>query len=158
MKRLLYLIVGMMMCLPALAANKQLKSFEELLKVLEKGKEVSVVLHYGDCVLEYDGEIQDESVDAIGGMKIDVFEYFAPGSIRNEHAFLVASTSKLIKNPLGEGYVYNYVKIKVDENDQVVVTAEYIDPLTYEAVMHEKFYGEINNGKNQGCVYFYKRK
>ncbi len=159
MKRFLLIFGILMLLLNQLqAGNKQLKNFEKLMQALKGGEAVSVVLHYGDCQLEYDGEIQDESVDAIGGMNIDVFEYFAAGSIRNELAFVVSSTSKLIQNPLGEGYVYNYVKLKVDETGRVTVTAQYIDPLTFETVMDEKFHGWINNGKNDACVYFYKLK
>lgn len=159
MKRFLLIFSILMLLLSQLVAgNKQLKNFEKLMQALKGGEAVSVVLHYGDCQLEYEGETQEESVDAIGGMEIDVFEYFAAGSIRNELAFVVSSKSKLIQNPLGEGYVYNYVKLKVDETGRVTVTARYIDPLTFETLMDEKFHGQLNNGKNDACVYFYKLK
>lgn len=41
---------------------------------------------------------------------------------------------------------------------RVTVTAQYIDPLTFETLMDEKFHGQLNNGKNDACVYFYKLK
>jgi hypothetical protein len=51
--------------------------------------------------------------------------------------------------------VYNYVKVKVSEDNKVKITARYIDPKTMEEVMDENFFGEINNGSNEAGVYFY---
>ena len=68
-----------------------------MIDALDKGYSVRVVIHYGDCQLEYDEVIQEKSIDATGGMTVDVFEYFEAGSIGNELAFLEASTSKLLK-------------------------------------------------------------
>ncbi len=135
--------------------NTQIKSFEELMDYVKSGNEVSVVLHYAKCELISDNEIVDDVPDAIGGMTLDVWEYFAPMVIYNEKAFLVSSTSKLIQYPKGDGYVYNYVKIRFYDDNSVKITAEYLDAETYKVLMTENFFGKIADGKNDEGIFIY---
>lgn len=137
------------------SGQKQINNFEELMEALNSGKSVRAVFHYKDCQLIADNEIQNKIPDAIGGMSIDVYEYFAEGAVRNKEAFVVSSTSKIIQNPIGKGYVYNYAKVKVNESNEVGITAVYLDPLTYEKNMTENFYTEIKNLDNEGGAYFF---
>jgi hypothetical protein len=138
--------------------QNQLNNFSELMEALMNGKHVSVVLHYGKCQLISDNEISDKSPNAIGGMHIEVYEYFEKGAVYNDKAFLVFSESKLIQNPIGAGFVYNYAKIKASEDGNVKITAKYLDPDTLEENMSENFFTIINDGKNEGAVYFYARE
>lgn len=145
----LLLIPGMLM-----AKNQKLESFEQVMNALKQGKVVHAVFYYKDCQLISDNEIEDESVDAIGGMKIDTWEYFAKGSIRNKEAFVVTSATKLIANPKGKGYVYNYVKLKIYESGKVKITANYVHSVTHEETMTENFFTEINVGE-KGAAHFF---
>ncbi len=145
----------LLVSVPASLAAGPLHDFGALLKALRQGKEVRAVIHYGKCRLVADNEEQEASPDAIGGMELSVFEYFAPGSVRNEEAFLVCSETKLIENPLGEGYVYNYVKIRIGADGSVKITARYLDPLTFEVIMDEYFYTEVADGKNNGGLFLF---
>lgn len=141
------------------AQTTQLSNFEELMQALNSGEEVRAVFHYKNCQLISDNKIADPNrvPDAIGGMGIDVYEYFAAGAIRNKEAFVVFSVSKLIENPIGEGYVYNYAKVKVYENNEVQIIARYIDSKTMEEVMDESFYTQVNDGKDdKKAAFFYK--
>ena len=135
--------------------HHQIKSFDELMTYLKQGDKVHVVLHYAKCKLISDNEIADDVPDAIGGMTLDVWEYFAPMTIRNEKAFVVSSTSKLIQNPKGNGYVYNYVKIRFYDDHTVKITAEYLDANSLEVQMTENFFGKIADGKNNEGIYLY---
>jgi len=83
------------------------------------------------------------------------FEYFAAGAVYNKKAFVVSSTSKLIQNPTGDGYVYNYAKVKVDESNEVRITAVYLEPLTMEEKMTENFFTEVNDSENEGGASFF---
>jgi len=124
----------------AFAQPKVLKNFDELMAALNAGYNVRVVIHYGKCKLVADNEVQDKSPDAIGGMAIDTYEYFAPKAVRgNENAFVVFSENKLIQNPKGKGFVYNYAKFKVESTGKVKVIVMYLDPNTQEELMSENF-------------------
>ena len=153
MKKVL-LIALMMIPAMLMAKTQKLTSFEEIMDALKQGNIVRAVFYYKDCQLISDNEIDEDGVDAIGGMKIDTWEYFAKGSIRNKEAFVVTSTSKLIANPKGKGYVYNYVKVKIKESGKVKITANYINSVTYEETMTENFFTEINKGET-GAAHFY---
>lgn len=137
-------------------AQKQLKSIEELMTSLNSGKQVRMVAFYKKCRLISDNEEQEKVPDVVGGMHLGVYEYFAKESVKNKQAFVVFSESKLIQYPKGDGFVYNYVKIKVTEDNKVKITAQYVDAKTFEIKMDENFFGEINDGKNEKGIYFYE--
>jgi propanediol utilization protein len=136
-----------------LAESVQLNNFEELMDALKQGERVRVIIHYGQCQLINNNEIKESSPDAIGGMNIDTFEYFAPMSIGNPTAFVAFSHASLINL---RGFVYNYAKFRVNADNTVKMTAQYAEPNTFELDMNENFFTEINNGKNEGACYFYK--
>ncbi len=138
----------------SVSAQNSLKGFYELMEALRSGKHVKMVVEYKKCQMISDNEIAEKIPDAIGGMSIDTWEYFAKGSIRNEKAFVAFSASHLIQYPKGDGYVFNYVKVKVAEDNKVKITARYIDPKTFDTLMDENFFGEIKNDKNEGGVLF----
>jgi hypothetical protein len=134
--------------------STQLKSFDELYETLMNGNDVNIVIKYGMTKLIIDRE-ESKAPDAIGGMELSTYEYFAPGVVRNDKAYISCSETVLINHPF-YGVVYNYAKLRIYEDDTVEITAQYLDPITYEIKMDEKFITIFNNGENDGGVYFYK--
>ncbi|MCA0387287.1 MAG: hypothetical protein LCH52_02195 [Bacteroidetes bacterium] len=131
----------------------QIKNFGELLSTLDKGAQVRVVFHYAKCRLVIDST-EEKSPDVTGGMGIDEFEYFPAGSIKNPKGYLAFSKAVLISHRK-YGYVTNYVKCRVFEDNSVEVNARYITPDKYETVMNETFYCTIANGENgEGVLFF----
>lgn len=127
-----------------------------LCRLFNRGKHVKMVAEYKNCQLISDNEVLEKVPDAVGGMTIDTWEYFAKGAVRNDKAFVVFSATHFIQYPKGEGYVYNYVKVKVSEDNRVKITARYVDPKSFENLMDENFFCEINDGKNGAGVFFYE--
>lgn len=140
------------------AETTQITNFEELMTTLKKGEIVRVIIDYEKCQLISDNEIQERSPNAISGMTMETFEYFAENALGSNQPFVVSSENKLIANPKGEGYVYNYGKVRIDKDGNVKITVRYIDPKTYQNKMDESFYTEMNNGKNEGAASFYHSK
>lgn len=132
----------------------QLKNFEEFYESIISGNEVKVVIHYRKTDLIVDDK-PEAAPDAIGGMNIDIYEYFAAGTVRNDKEFISTSKSVLIKHPV-YGYVLNYVKMRIYDDETVQIVAQYINPVTYEVKMDETFKGAINDGKNNEGIYFYQ--
>ncbi len=112
---------------------------------------VKVVVHYAECRLVMDDEEVTRVPDAVGSLFLDTWEYFAKGAIRNEKAYLAASTSVLIHHSR-YGYVLNYAKFRIEEDGNVEIVAQYLDPKSYEAVMDETFFCRIDDGKSHGGV------
>ncbi len=136
------------------AQTTQLNNFEDLMAALNNGESVRAVIHYGKCELIIDS-VAVEAPDAIGGMEFQTFEYFAKMSIRNEKAYVTTSETVLIGHPY-YGYVYNYAKLRIYEDNFVEIIARYLDPNSYEVKMDETFTTVINDGNNEGAIYLYK--
>jgi hypothetical protein len=134
----------------ALATPKRLTNFDGLMKALNMGNTVNLVLDYGKMKLKV-GEEFVESPKAIGGMAFTPWEYFAKGVINNEKAYVVSSETHLITSRK-YGYVYNYVRVRIFEDQKVEINARYMTTDKYETVMDETFYSEISNGKDEKGV------
>jgi len=152
MKKITLLLSSLLCAGSVILGQQQLNSFEELMTALNSGKQVKMVMHYAKCQLISDNEIGEKVPEAIGGMNIDVYEYFEKGAVRNDQAFVVFSVSKLIQYPKGDGYVYNYVKVKITADNKVKITAEYLNPVNYSVMMTENFFTSVNDIKNDGGV------
>jgi hypothetical protein len=135
--------------------SKQVTGFSELMNALKGGAEARVVIDYARCRLVMDSA-EVKAPEAIGGMSLSTYEYFAPMVVRNPKAYVTSSQTVLISHPR-YGYVLNYVKIKIVENDSVEVTARYLNPGTYQIVMDETFYGSISKGDDGRGVRLYVR-
>ena len=135
--------------------SKQIKNFDQLMFALRTGSEVRAVIYYARCKLIVDS-VETKAPDAIGGMSFNTFEYFAPNAVRNPKAFVTTSQTMLISHPR-QGHVYNYVKLKVYEDDNVEINAKYLNPTTYQVVMDETFYGKISTGDDGNPVCLFER-
>lgn len=156
MKRVLFLVfMGAVGITDASGQSRLLKNFDQLMFALRTGSEVRAVIYYSRCKLIVDS-VETKAPDAIGGMSFSTFEYFAPNSVRNPKAFVTTSQTMLISHPR-QGHVYNYVKIKVYEDDNVEINAKYLNPTTYQVVMDETFYGKISSGDDGNPVCLFER-
>jgi hypothetical protein len=135
---------------------EQLVSFGKVFGALESGARVRVVLRYKNMTLyDENGELVKEVPDAVGGMDLDTFEYFAAGAIGNPEGYFASSHAHLINHPR-YGVVLNYVKISVYESGQVKIRAQYLSPTDYAVKMDETFETKIHDGENGAGAYFFK--
>ena len=155
--RLIFLLI-LLSTLPLYGRTKQLTSYKQIMKSLMKGEIVRVIIRYGECDLIIDRTKKESSPNATGGMSLETFEWFSAGLFGKNPAYTAASKSVLIENPIGEGYVYNYVKIRIYENGQVTVIARYLDPVNHKVIMEETFETIVNNRKNKGAADFFAVK
>lgn len=140
----------------ALSAQKSVNNFSDLMTALKAGKSVKAVIYYGKCKLLSDGKEEPESPDAIGGMKLDTYEYFDSSVFKNKVPSFVTTSQTILINHSFYGYVYNYVKIKIRVDNSVEITARYLKPRRFSSkfkvIMDETFKGKINDGSNDGAV------
>lgn len=156
MKRVFLLIV---VCAISMASasgqSKMLKNFDQLMFALRTGSEVRAVIYYARCKLIVDS-VETKAPEAIGGMSFSTFEYFAVNAVRNSKAFVTTSQTVLISHPR-QGHVYNYIKLKIYEDDTVEINAKYLSLTTYQVVMDETFYGKISAGDDGYPVCLFER-
>jgi hypothetical protein len=147
------LVFVLLFCSPLFTQPKQLKNFIQVYDALKSGEKVTAIIHYKKCKLVSEGQEYD-SPDAVGGMDVLPWEHFAAGLFGKNIAFISSSETVLIYLPK-LGYVYNYVKLKISEDNTVEITARYLTTDKYEVKMDETFLSEINDGVNDKAVYFY---
>lgn len=166
MLRLTLILALLLFTASSYAATKQLKSYDELFSALKKGENVRAIMHYAKCEL-LPGEKEAKALadsgkqpekemgpEAIGGMNVFPFEQFAVGAAYNKKAYISFSENVLVG--MRSTYVQNYVKVRVYDDNVVEITARYLDPKDLAVKMDEKFIGTINDGKNEGGIYFYQ--
>lgn len=132
---------------------KQLNNFIQIIDALNSGYRVNAIFHYKDCKLISDS-VEVKAPDAIGGMDVLPYEYFAPGVI-GKRAFISSSETVMIYLGGAGGYLYNYVKLRVYDDNTVEITNRYLSIDKLEVLMDGMFYGEINDGSNGKPIYFF---
>lgn len=137
----------------ALAAPKRLTDFNALMKALESGHTVKAVIQYKKTEMFIDGKLEP-APDATGGMAFTPWEYFAKGVIRNDLAYVVSSETHMIAHPR-YGYVNNYVRMRIYEDQSVEIVARYITLNDQKTVMDETFKGRISNGKDKNGIHLF---
>ncbi|MBN1650054.1 MAG: hypothetical protein JW857_01925 [Bacteroidales bacterium] len=155
-RNFLFLICLLLIGFISRAQTTRITNFDELMQSLNSGEQVRVVIQYGLCEWAPNQQKQSPTPDAITGMNIDVYEYFSPGLVNNKMAFVVFSNAKLIQNPIGKGFVYNYGKLRINADNSVQIKARYIHPKNLKVVMDETFIGEINDGTNKKGINLFK--
>lgn len=128
-----------------------LRGFDDVMTVLNSGGVVRVVLDYAKCQLQAADGSSTAGPNAIGGMALETWEYFAKGAVGNPRAYVSASESKLVGRKKQDGtfvHVLNYVKVRYYDDNTVEVNAQYLVPTTYEVKMDETFICKVNNGHN----------
>jgi hypothetical protein len=133
--------------------ENQLRDFAQLMRALNNGAEVRAVIRYAQCKLIADS-VEIKAPDAVGGLSLSTFEYFAKMSVRNPRSFVSSSQTVLISHPR-YGTVLNYVRLKIFEDGNVEITARYLSPTSYQIVMDETFYGGISSGGDEKAVSLY---
>lgn len=124
-------------------------TYGDLLATLKSGARVRTVLDYGKCTL-----LGQPGPNAIGAMNLDTFEWFGAKVLGNPKAYIAASENHLIRLP--SGFVFNYVRIKVIEDEKVQIEVKYLDPLTYAVSVDELIDCGISDGKTESGATFYK--
>jgi hypothetical protein len=138
------------------AETIQLKSFSELLDALNRGEKVNAVMHYADCKLTIEGK-DSKSPDQIGGIPMMPFEYYGAGVITKK-GFVSSSQTTMIYLAGANAFLYNYVKVRVYDDNTVEITIKFVTTDKFEVKSDEMFTGEINDGTNGKGVYFFIEK
>ena len=140
---------------PASAQPRTLQSAAEILSALKAGGQVRVVLHFKDMKLVNDKGEPEKSPDVFSAMVLEPYEYFAAGSIGNPVGYLASSHAQLIRHAR-YGYIYDYVKVSVYDNNQVKILVQYLSPTTFELKMEETFTTDIATGQTGGKAAFFR--
>ena len=137
----------------------RLKNFDELFQAMKQGKDVKVVIYYERCELFSDGVKQEKSPNAVGGMKLETYEYFDGSVFKGKLPSFITSSQTVLINHRKYGYVYNYVKIRMLKDGSVEVIARYLKPrkfsTKFKVVMDETFKTKFGDSVSESGVEFF---
>lgn len=127
----------------------QITTYADLLATLKTGARVRAVLDYGKCTIA-----GDPGPNALGAMSLDTFEWFGKNVVGNPKAYVAASETKLISFP--PDHVYDYVKVRVFEDEKVQIGVQYLDPVTFAVSVDETINCGISDGTTERGATFFK--
>ena len=127
----------------------QITTYSDLLAALKSGARVRGVFDYGKCTI-----LGAPGPDALGAMGLDTFEWFAKGVVGNAKAYIAASENKLIAYP--PGHVYDYVKVRVFEDEKVTIGVQYLDPVTFAVSVDETINCGLSDAMTERGATFFK--
>jgi hypothetical protein len=127
----------------------QITTYADLLATLKTGARVRAVLDYGKCTIS-----GSPGPDALGAMSLDTFEWFNKGVVGNSKAYIAASENKLIAYP--PGHVYDYVKVRVYDDEKVQIGVQYLDPVTFAVSVDETINCGISDAVTERGATFFK--
>eukprot|EP00028_Trichosphaerium_sp_Am-I-7-wt_P005916 CAMPEP_0168537230 /NCGR_PEP_ID=MMETSP0405-20121227/20167_1 /TAXON_ID=498012 /ORGANISM="Trichosphaerium sp, Strain Am-I-7 wt" /LENGTH=333 /DNA_ID=CAMNT_0008565679 /DNA_START=223 /DNA_END=1221 /DNA_ORIENTATION=- len=120
---------------PVATERTEIRDFKHLMSVLESGAKVSGVYYYYNCL--FDGG-PGKGPAAIGAQTIATWEYFLPGFI-SKRGYVAFSESKLIDYTGGYGWIYDYVNVRVYDNNTVNIGVKYATPGAFKTIVNETF-------------------
>ena len=132
---------------PLPPSHPRLPTYADVLGALANGHAVRVLVRYAMCIMTVQGRRTAAVPDSAGGLEIKTWEHFARGAAahRNQKAYLSASETVLNAHPR-HGSVLHHVRLRIYEDDSVLITTRYLKPDTYEVVMAESFEGRLSGG------------
>ncbi len=156
MRRLLFAIAAWSFQSLAIANPTLLPNFDSLLGALRSGRVVKGVYTYAKCTLrpEDPNTPATPAPNAIGGNTFQTWEYFAPYLMGNPNGFLSTSETVFVSHKR-YGYINNYGRTKITDNNTVEILIDYLDPKTFDVKMHEIIDCQISNGHDGHGAAFY---
>lgn len=142
-----------LMSLPLLTfAHTPIENYHSLLEALSKGHEVRAIISLGECHTE--GESAAKSSNHIGGMNFTQFNKYQI-SINNKPTNMIATSINMLVESAQHGPVYNYVRLRVFENNQVEMASMFLHPQDYSVISKTTFQCAISNDNEHHGIRLY---
>jgi len=138
---------------PVLANSSQiLINYSELLNALKNGNQVRAIIQLEKCSssLKY-----KETNDAIGGMNFTVFNKYKLQVDNSTKRDVIATSINMLVKSSRYGFVNNYVRLHIFEDNSVEILSEFLDPKNYSSIKQTTFSCQLSNGKDKNAVILY---
>src|SRR5579872_2572575 len=127
---------------------QSITNYPDLLNSLSQGHSVRAIMYVNKCSI---ASATNASNDVIAGMNFTVFNKYAVTVGTQLKNAIAISDNKLVEHSKF-GPVYNYVRLRVFEDNSVEIFSEYLDPTTYKQLGSMTANCAISNGHDQNGI------
>lgn len=129
-------------------STQTLASYSDLLNALSQGNSVRAIMYVNKCSIV---SSTANSKDIIAGMPFTEFNKYAVTIGTQQKNTIATSTNKLIEHSQF-GPVYNYVRLRIFEDNSAEIFSEYLDPTTYKQRGSMTANCTLSNGHDQNGI------
>lgn len=143
-----------MVCLNHIAfanTTKLLSSYTDLVQALAQGDSVRAIMLINKCSIT---KTAFDSNEVIAGMNFSTFNKYAI-HVGPQQKDGVATSRTILVEASQLGPVYNYVRLRVFEDNTAEILSEYLDPLTYKKLDAKTANCIVSNGHDQNGLLLY---
>lgn len=132
-------------------SSQLLGSYSDLLHAISQGDSIRAIMYVNKCSMTSTSMKVD---DVIAGMNFSDFNKY-PVSVGNIQKNTIAtSIYKLVEHPIF-GPIYNYVRLRIFEDNSAEIFSEYLDPRTYKQLGSMTANCAVSNGHDQNGIMLY---
>lgn len=150
-KLFLYILIINVSQLANATPSRILDNYSDLLNAISQGDSVRAIIFINKCSME---KYSVDSNDVIAGMNFTNFNKYPVNVGAQQKNTIATSISTLVEhNKLGT--VYNYVRLRIFDDNSAEIFSEYLDPTTYKKLGSMTANCSISHGHDQNGVLLY---
>jgi hypothetical protein len=132
-------------------SSRLLTNYPDLLSAVSQGDTVRAVIYMNKCSIKTNST---DPNDVIAGMNFTIFNKYQISVGGKQKNMIATSTNMLIEHSV-LGTIYNYVRVRVFDDNTAEVYSEYLDPISYtqKGVMTANCL--VSNGHDQNGIWLY---
>lgn len=134
------------------APAKTITNYADLLSSISQGDSVRAVMFLNKCSVS--NKTTTNSVDVIAAMNFNIFNKYQV-TIGSQQKNTIATSITTLVEHNKYGTVYNYVRLRIFEDNSAEVFSEYLDPTTYKQLGSLTFNCAVSNGNDQNGIVLY---
>ncbi len=151
-KSSIVIIAVMFSQITSASPHKILLSYADLLGAVKNGDNVRAVMTLSKCIPSSHSVDNDNS--ALGGMDFTNFNKYQT-VIDGQQKNIIATSTNIIVEHNQLGTIYDYVRLRVFEDNSAELFSEYLDPKTYTRLGSRSFHCHLSDGNDQNGIVLY---
>lgn len=134
------------------APARIITNYSDLLNKVSQGDSVRAIMFINKCSMTKSANINPS--DIIAGMNFTNFNKYQVYVATQQKNTIATSINTLVEHS-ALGAVYNYVRLRIFDDNTAEIYSEYLDPTTYKQLGIMTATCEISNGHDQNGILLY---
>ncbi len=152
LKSCIFIIALIISQITLASSHKILSSYSDLLGAVKDGDNVRAVMTLSKCTPL--NQSVDNDIGALGGMDFTNFNKYQT-LISGQQKNIISTSINVIVEHNQLGTVYDYVRLRVFEDNSAELFSEYLDPKNYARLGSRSFVCHLSDGKDQNGIVLY---